>query len=66
MSDSPKADKLRQQREEKYAAEQARQRLEAEQRERMTIKPRTKTQMQECKVAEAKIAKRKTSNQRSK
>lgn len=59
MSDTPKADKLRQQREEKFAMEQARQKLEAEQRARMTIKPRNKTQMDECKAAEAKVAKRK-------
>lgn len=48
----PKAALLRQQREEKYDAEQARQKAA------MSIKPRQKTQQAECKAAEAKVAKK--------
>jgi hypothetical protein len=59
MTTTTKADRLRQQREERFRLEQARQKLEAEQLAKMTIKPRNKVQMDECKAAEAKVAARK-------
>jgi hypothetical protein len=57
----PKAARLQQQREEQYAAEQARQKaeklLEAE-AAKVAISPRQKRQQDECKAAETKVAKK--------
>lgn len=61
MSDSksPKADRLREQREARFATEAARQKLETEARAKMSIKPRGKARMAECKAAEQRVAQRK-------
>lgn len=52
----PKAARLQEQREEKYKIEQARLKLEAEEKAKISVKQRTKTQHDQCKAAEAKIA----------
>lgn len=57
----PKAARLQQQREEKYEAEQTRlkaERLRDEAKASISIRQRNKAQQNECKAAEAKVAKR--------